>query len=110
MLRAMKFSESGLECWPCQCVLVISWTYSSRGNYLWKISYPGNVTESREEGGGGCVGRESNPDWQYSRGDFLAKETGMSSDGSARQSHKHTSLYASIIPKKKKKKTRCWLQ
>ena len=31
---------------------------------------------------------------------FLAKETGISSDGSARQSHKHTSLYASIIPKK----------
>ena len=31
---------------------------------------------------------------------FLPKETGMSSDGSARQSHKHTSLYASIIPKK----------
>ena len=60
MLRAMKFSESGLKCWPCQCVLVISWTCSSRGNYLWKISYPGNVTESREEGGGVCVGRESN--------------------------------------------------
>ena len=52
------------------------------------------------------MGRESNPDWQYSRGDFLAKETGMSSDGSARQSHKHTSLYASIIPKKKKKKNK----
>ena len=54
MLRAMKFSESGLECWPCQCVLVISWTYSSRGNYLWKVSYPGNVTKSRG-GGGVCV-------------------------------------------------------
>ena len=31
---------------------------------------------------------------------FLAKETGMSPDSSARQSHKHTSLDASIIPKK----------
>ena len=35
---------------------------------------------------------------------FLAKETGMSSDGSARQSHKHTSLYASVITKKNKNK------
>ena len=73
MLRAMKFSESGLKCWPCQCVLVISWTYSSRGNYLWKVSYPGNVTKSRG-GEGGCVGRVSNPDWQYSRGDFSPKK------------------------------------
>ena len=65
MLRAMKFSESGLK--------VIGWTYSSRGNYLWKVSYPGNVTKSRG-GEGGCVGRESNPDWQYSRGDFSPKK------------------------------------
>ena len=56
MLRAMKFSESGLKCWPCQCVLVISWTYSSRGNYLWKVSYPGNVTKSRGGEGGGVCG------------------------------------------------------
>ena len=60
MLRAMKFKESGLKCWPCQCNVVLSWTYSSRGDYLWNVSCPGNVTESRgggrgrkvEEGGG----------------------------------------------------------
>ena len=60
MLRAMKFNESGLKCWPCQCNVVLSQTYSSRGDYLWNVNCPGNVTESRgggrgrkvEEGGG----------------------------------------------------------
>ena len=76
MLRAMKFNESGLKCWPCQCNVVLSQTYSSRGDYLWNVNCPGNVTESRgggrgrkvEEGEGtesrGGGGRESNPDWQ----------------------------------------------
>ena len=52
MLRAMKFNESGLKCWPCQCNVVLSQTYSSRGDHLWNVSYPGNVTESREGGRG----------------------------------------------------------
>ena len=74
MLRAMKFNESGLKCWPCQCNVVLSQTYSSRGDYLWNVNCPGNVTESRGGGGEGDgkqggrkveeVGRESNPDWQ----------------------------------------------
>ena len=76
MLRAMKFKESGVKCWPCQCNVVLSQTYSSRGDYLWNVNCPGNVTESRgggegtESRGGGRErkveegGRESNPDWQ----------------------------------------------
>ena len=55
MLRAMKFNESGLKCWPCQCNVVLSQTYSSRGDYLWNVNRPGNVTESR----GGGEGTES---------------------------------------------------
>ena len=52
MLRAMKFKESGLKCWPCQCNVVLSQTYSSRGDYLWNVNCPGNVTESRGGGEG----------------------------------------------------------
>ena len=76
MLRAMKFNESGLKCWPYQCNVVLSQTYSSSGDYLWNVNCSGNVTESRgggrgrkvEEGEGtesrGGGGRESNPDWR----------------------------------------------
>ena len=108
----MKFNESGLKCWPCQCNVVLSQTYSSRGDYLWNVNCPGNVTESRgggrgrkveeggrerkvEEGGGGGV-------TQVGRG-FLTKETGISSDSNTRQSRWHTSLYASVIKKNKNK-------
>ena len=39
---------------------------------------------------------------QIGRG-FLTKETGISSDSNTRQSRRHTSLYASVITKKKTK-------
>ena len=39
---------------------------------------------------------------QIGRG-FLTKETGISSDSNTRQSRRHTSLYASVITKKKQK-------
>ena len=129
MLRAMKFNESGLKCWPCQCNVVLSQTYSLRGDYLWNVNCPGNVTESRgggrgrkvEEGGRGrkAKGRGRKVEegaggrvTQIGRG-FLTKETGISSDSNTRQSHRYTSLYASVITKKKQKqkqKKRCWLQ
>ena len=127
MLRAMKFKESGLKCWSCQCNVVLSQTYSSRGDHLWNVNCPGNVTESRgggrgrkagggrkvEEGGGdGKLRRGGGRVTQIGRG-FLTKETGISSDSNTRQSRRHTSLYASVITKKKQKqkqKTRCWLQ
>ena len=106
MLRAMKFKESGVNCWPCQCNVVLSQTYSSRGDYLWNVNCPGNVTESRgggrgrkvEEGAGGRV-------TQIGRR-FLTKETGISSDSNTRQSRRHTSLYASVITKKTKTKNK----
>ena len=120
MLRAMKFNESGLKCWPYQCNVVLSQTYSSSGDYLWNVNCSGNVTESRgggrgrkvEEGGGdgkqggtesrgGGGGRVT----QIGRG-FLTKETGISSDSNTRQSRRHTSLYASVITKKTKTKTK----
>ena len=56
MLREMKFNESGLKCWPCQCNVVLSQTYSSRGDYLWNVNCPGNVTESRGGGRGRKAG------------------------------------------------------
>ena len=56
MLRAMKFNESGLKCWPCQCNVVLSQTYSLRGDYLWNVNCPGNVTESRGGGRGRKAG------------------------------------------------------
>ena len=42
---------------------------------------------------------------QIGRG-FLTKETGISSDCNTRQSRRHTSLYASVITKKKKTKNK----
>ena len=125
----MKFNESGLKCWPCQCNVVLSQTYSSRGDYLWNVNCSGNVTESRGGGGGGGDGKQGGTESRGGGGDgklrrgeggrvtqigrgFLTKETGISSDSNTRQSRRHTSLYASVITKKKKqnKKTRCWLQ
>ena len=106
MLRAMKFSESGLECWPCQCVLVISWTYSSRGNYLWKVSYPGNVTKSRGgEGGGGAWGGR-------------VTLIGNTPEGISRQRNRNKlrrqcetiSQAHFTLCLDNSKKTRCWLQ
>ena len=109
MLRAMKFNDSGL-CWSCQCNAVFNQTYSSRGDYLWNVSCPGNVTESRGGGrgrkaGGGTESRGGGGGrvTQIGRG-FLTKETGISSDSNTRQSRRHTSLYASVITKKKKQK------